>query len=276
MKHPSIPAIALFALAGLAAFPASAATVLRPDETASKDVFVYAFRIPDTLGIPGAPANLNFDTESVPPSAAVPFGQTLGVAETEGFRLDPSDPNEPLREHTTRSLLEFDLSALGIAPDRVGAATLELTGIGNLFPFDPPSANFPIQVDVKRVLGAWEETGVTWDTRPPTGPVVASAMMTDGFETISFDLTALVIDWLASPAMNFGLELSQASIVPTPASQPGGRSRFAVGLFGSSAHPDAALRPTLTVSEVPLPAAAPLLIGALGLLGALRLRRRAG
>lgn len=242
---------------------------ISPDENDSKDTFIYAFQIPDTLGIPGAPNGLNFDTENIPATAAVPFGDTLGVAETVPFRNDPQNPNEPIREHTTRSLLEFDISRLVASTSRISRASFQITGIGNLFPFDPPSAQFPIQVDLKPVLDAWDEQAVTWDTRPAVGSIAASFMMTDGFETLSFDITDLVKGWVDGSIPNFGLELSQNAIVPTPPGTPGGRDRFAVGLFASSAN-DQFARPTLEAEVVPLPAAAWLLLAGLVGLGALR------
>lgn len=253
---------------------AAATTVLRPDEAASKDTFVYAFAIPDTLGIPGAPNMLNFDTVNIPSTAAVPFGDTLGAAETIPFRNDPNDPNEPLRVHTTRSLVQFDLSSIAFGPGRLQNATFDLTGIGNLFPFDPPSAQFPVQIDLKPVLEAWDEQIVTWNTRPNVGSIVASYMMTDGFETLSFDVTSLVSGWLANPAQNFGFEISQNAIVETPPSSPGGRNRFAVGLFASSAAADESTRPALSVSEVPVPAALPMMLGAIAAITGIKLRSR--
>lgn len=257
------------------AAPVAASSVLRPDEAMSKDTFIYAFAVPGTLGIPGAPNMLNFDTESIPATAAVPFGTTLGVAETVPF-VNPDDPDFPttIREHTTRSLLEFDVASLGISADRVKSATFEITGIGNLFPFDPPSLSFPVQVDLKPVLEMWDEQTVTWDTRPMVGSVAASYTMTDGFETLRFDVTGLVQSWLDMPSGNFGFELSQAGIVMTPPSMAGGRERFAVGLFASSASADEMMRPRLTVSEVPVPAALPLLLGGVSVLAGVARRRR--
>ena len=276
MSH-HLRTIAVAAATVLMAGSVAASSVLRPDEAASKDTFVYAFAIPGTLGIPGAPNMLNFDTVNIPDSAAVPFGSTLGAAETTPF-VNPEDPDFPttIREHTTRSLLAFDVASLGIAADRVESATFQITGIGNLFPFDPPSLEFPIQVDLKPVLEVWDEQTVTWDTRPAVGAVTASYTMTDGFETLNFDVTDLVRSWLATPSDNFGFELSQAGIVPTPPGMPGGRERFAVGLFASSATADPMMRPSLTVSEIPVPAALPLLAGGVALLAGVARRRRNG
>jgi hypothetical protein len=276
MSITTKPVAALIGTALLAG-PVGAAS-LQPDEAASKDVFVYAFEIPGTLGVPGVPAEINFDTPNVPDSAAAPFGATLGVAETTPF-VNPDDPEFPdtVREHTTRSLLEFDVSSLGIAPEAVRSATFSVTGIGNLAPFAAPSQAFPITVDLKPVLQDWDEGAVTWNTRPDVGSVVQSTVMTDGFETLEFDVTDLVAGWLADPASNFGLELSQREVVQTD--QPSmftPTDLFAVGLFASSANPDVGARPSLEVAPIPLPASAALLLGGAGVLAGLGgMRRRA-
>ena len=73
-------------------FALAKTVTLNPDEASNKDTFDYAFKIPDTLGIPGSTNRLNFDTEDIPGTAAVPFGATLGVAETTPFRNNPLDP----------------------------------------------------------------------------------------------------------------------------------------------------------------------------------------
>lgn len=255
----------------------AASITLTPDEDASKDVFVYAFSIPGTLGIPTPPNSSNFDTANVPASAAVPFGAFLGAAETVPFRTDPTDPDEPLRAHTTRSLLEFDLSSVALTGRGVASASLTLFAIPGLPPFDDPSAENPVDLALKQVMEAWDEGTVTWDTRPAVGQTaafttIATAPTADMPVPVRFDITDLVSMWLDDPASNFGLEISQAGIQANP--QIGDRDRFSVALFASSAFPDPSLRPTLSIQPVPLPASAPLLLGAAALIGFMARRRK--
>ncbi len=274
MSFPATP-LAIVLGAALASGPAFAAVTLQPGPE-GKDAFVYAFEVPGTLGVPGIPAEINFDEVNVPDTALAPFGQTLGVAETTPF-VNPSDPefSNTVREHTTRSLVEFDLSDTGLTSSRVASGSFSLKGIGNLAPFSAPTPEFPIVVDIKRVLEAWDEQLVTWNTRPAVGEIVTSATMTGGMEELVFDVTGLVKDWLGDTGGNFGFELSQRGVVQTDTpSMFTPNDLFAVGLFASSDNGDASLRPSLTVSEVPLPAALPLMLGAGGMLAFVGRRRR--
>jgi hypothetical protein len=274
MKVHTTCAAALLVSAALTSAGHAASVTLQPGEDTSKDVFVYAFTIPGTLGIPTPPNSSNFDTESVPAGAAVPFGTVLGAAETEPFRNDPTDPTEPLRAHTTRSLLAFDLSSVAATVRRVGKATLNLVAVPGLPPFDNASPGTPVNLAVKRVLEDWDEQTVTWDTRPEVGDISDMFELTGVPTKVSFDVTDLVRDWLTNPSSNFGFEVSQIGLAPNPQG-PGERDRFAVALFTSSGFADPSLRPSLTVAAVPLPATLPMLIAGAGLLATLRRRRRA-
>lgn len=223
---------------------------------AGEDVFVYAFEIPGPLGVPGIPAEIDFDEPDILDTSPAPFGQTLGVAETTPFTL-PDDPTP--RERTTRSLPEFDLASLGI---------------GDLAPFAASAEAFPIAVDLKAVTEDWDEGAVTRTTRPSVGGVSDSTVMTGGFETTGLDVTSLVMGRLADPATNFSVEVSQRDVVPTDTpSMFTPNDLFAMGRFGSSADVDAALRPSLTISEVPPQAALTLMLAGGAMLGWVGRRR---
>jgi hypothetical protein len=268
-----LPAVVLAALA-LGAAPALAVTTLQPDEAASKDVFLYEFDVPGVFGIPTPPRSTNLDTETLnmisPPP--VPFGNFLGSAVTDPFSLTPGGP---LREHGTRSLLQFDLNSLGLTAAMVKSATISLFGLPALRAFESPSEDNPVTVDLRQVTEDWSEQTATWDTAPMVAMDPAATVIQSGVnQWLEFDVTHLVKLWLDQPAMNFGVEFSQREVVEIP--QPdGARDRYVASLYASSAFADPSLRPMLTVAPVPVPAALPLLALAMGLLGALRLRRRA-
>lgn len=267
-----LPALALAAVA-LGAAPALAVTTLQPDEAASKDVLLYEFDVPGVFGIPTPPRTTNLDSDTLnaisPPP--VPFGNFLGSAKTDPFSLTPEGP---LREHGTRSLLEFDLSSLSVAADRVRKATISLFALPALRAFESPTAETPVIVELRQVMEAWSEQTATWDNAPATAAAPFATVMQSGVnQWLSFDVTDLVKFWLTDPSMNFGVEFDQFAVVEIP--QPGGaRDRYVASLYASSAFADPNLRPMLTVAPVPVPAALPLLAMAVGLLGALRLRRR--
>jgi hypothetical protein len=267
------PALALAAFVAGAA-PALAVTTLQPDEAGSKDVLLYEFDVPGIFGIPTPPRTTNLDSETLnaidPPP--VPFGNFLGSAMTDPFRLTPDGP---LREHGTRSLLEFDLSGVALDADRVRKATIGLYALPALRAFESPSAMNPVTVDLRQVTEAWGEQTATWENDPDVMAMIVATEVQSGVNRwLTFDVTDLVKFWLTDPSMNFGVEISQRAVVEIP--QPdGARDRYVASLFASSAFADPALRPTLTVAPVPVPAALPLMAMAVTALAALRLRRRA-
>lgn len=266
-------AILAFALALAAPAAGAAPITLQPDEAASKDVFVYAFEIPGTLGVPPSPNVTNLDSTSLnqlAPNQIVPFGAFLGAAETEPFTIPP-DPAE--RAHTTRTLIGFDLSSVTLDPSQVASASLSLFAAPGLPPFADPTPQNPITLDAKPVLEPWEETVVTWETRPAVGPTFTSAMLDGVNRRVAFDVTALVREWLSDPASNNGVEISMNAIVALPQG-PGERDLFAAALFASSAFADPAARPSLTIAPVPVPAGGAMLAGAIVAAGLLAARRR--
>jgi hypothetical protein len=251
------PFPALFrAAAGLLASTAMAAQAattitLQPDERSSKDVFLYGFDVPGVFGIPTPPRSTNLDTATLgmisPPP--VPFGNFLGAAKTDPFSLTPGGP---LREHGTRTLIGFDLGLLSLAPSMVASATLNLYALPALRAFESPDAANPVTTDLRRVTQAWGETTATWDMSPAVEALPFATVVQNGVNRwVSFDVTALVRDWLAQPAMNFGVELSQRDVVELQV--PGQRDRYFASLYASSAFDDMALRPHLTISAVPEP-----------------------
>ena len=128
-RHP--PGLAVSSLVLAAALVASApqafaaTTLIQPGESASKDVLLYEFAIGGFFGIPTPPVSTNLDTDTLnaisPPP--VPFGNFLGTSQTEPFSLSPGGD---LREHGTKSLLQFDLSGVALGADRVRSATISL------------------------------------------------------------------------------------------------------------------------------------------------------
>jgi hypothetical protein len=227
---------AIAVLTALVASPAASLT-LTPGEDTSKDVFVYSFSIPGTLGIPTPPNVTNLDTANVPPTAAVPFGAFLGASNTVPFRLDPSDPGEPLRSHDTRSLLQFDVGGLGISAAKVRRAHITLSALPGLPPFNNATPENPVNLVMRNVIEAWDERTVTWESRPAVGGVVSTATLTGAPQQVRFDATNLVKDWLRDPLRNLGVEIAQDGLAPVPQG-PDMRDRFAAALFASSGAAD--------------------------------------
>lgn len=251
-----------FSLFGLAALPSAQAAVnitLQPDEASSKDVFVYQFGVPGVFGIPTPARSTNLDTQTLAmldPPAAVPFGNFLGSSNTDPL----IGAGGETRAHDTRTLIQFDLGLLNLAPSQVGSAWINLYAVAGLPPFADPSATTPIDTELRRVLSPWGEATVTWDNRPMVSEVIGMATQTGVEQWVRFDVTALVRDWLAHPASNLGVELSQPDIVMS-----GGKA--VASLYRSSNAAEASLRPFLSISAVPEPHTYALFLAGLGLLG---------
>jgi len=219
------PLAPLLLVAALAQ-PAQAATTLtlQPDEAASQDVFVYEFAIPGTFGIATAARVTNLDSQTLNnlnPLPVVPFGNFLGSSNTVPLIGLQGES----RAHDTRSLLRFDPGGLGIAAGQVVSASLRLFALPGLPPFDNPTPAQPITTDLHRVTENWSETGVTWETQPAVSGALSSVTQDGVNQWVSFDVTALVRDWLADPASNFGVELRQPDIGSRTSSSPPPASR---------------------------------------------------
>lgn len=199
--------------AGLFFCNAAGAITINPSEATSKDTFGYQ-------GLPAL--NLN----------SPPFGSFLPVgATTTG--------------HDTRSILEFDLTGIGVTGGQVASATLNLfvgdttaTGFGI-----NPSGGSPITVNLSALTGSWVETTVAWGTLPTVGAEYDSLAINAINQTVSFDVTQLVKDWLDGALANNGLILVADAAV-------GSSPNWVYATFASSAGASA---PALIITPVPEP-----------------------
>lgn len=212
------------AAAAFAAAPAVGQTIISPDNAASKDTFVYSF-------LP----TFNFN--------AMP-----------GFDVILAS-GKSASGHDLRSLVQFDLAGVTMAPGEIATLNLFVADGGTVgFPVVNPSPAFPVTADVYPVASAWTVGSVNWTTQPTVGATVLNSQVIDGIgRYVSFNVTDQVTAWLADPATNFGFSVQQRDVVSN-----GGSVQ---AIYHSAA---GANRPYLYVGAVPEPAGA--LVLAAGLL----------
>ncbi|MCC7203625.1 MAG: DNRLRE domain-containing protein [Phycisphaeraceae bacterium] len=209
--------------AGIAA-PAHAA-VIQPIEVDSKDVFVYQF-----LG------GFNFET------MGVGFQSILAAGVTGAG-------------HDVQTFIDFDLSSLAITASDVVSARLSLyvvDGSSVGFPFGNPSPAGVVDAEIYAVTSPWDESTLTWGTRPTVGAGAVNTTAVSGFnQWVDFDVTSLVQDWLSGAQAQYGLLITAAAPVLDP------DSGDAIALvFESSSNQH---RPLLELTLVPEPATLTLL-----------------
>jgi hypothetical protein len=190
-------------------------------------------------------------------ATVVPTNQGTGQ---DGFAYSGSEATFPLSTfynvlptvktvgaaHDTESLVQFDLSGLGLTPAQATSATLNLyvddsssTGFGS-----NPDANFPAQVDLYPLTGSWNRATLVWSNKPGTGSLISSVTITSIGHWISYDVTSQVQAWLTTPASNFGLLLRENAVV-------GGPGNYHVAAFDSGFGTQSANAPYLAIVPEP-------------------------
>lgn len=217
-------AFALATVAGLTLPAADAAVVTwQPDGTGVSDVFTYQFT-----------ATTNY--------ASTPYDVLLGAS------YYPSGGG-----HSTQSYIRFD-SLPVIDPVSVVSVTLGLMARESSFGQTPTVTN-PVTVALYEAAGTWTESTLNWSNKPgTTGSLLDSVVVNSGSGVYTWDVTALFLDWLNTPASNHGV------VIVREASDWGGVADDYGAMFRSSDYATASARPFLEiVTQVPEPASAALL-----------------
>jgi len=226
----------LAASVAVAGVSVGAVTKIQPNELTSQDTFVYEFSR---------------------------FADSTGTAILGGWTGSVFAVNESNGTHDMRAMIAFDLTGITIDPGE--SAVLKLfvrTALSPANSADPSSTNL-VTVNAYAATSAWDESTATWNNQPTLGSLAGSTVVTGIDRWISLDITDQVKTWLASPASNYGLVLTQDQRVYDAAAQ------LEVGVFFRGAGYDVAShRPMLEI--IPEPASLTLI----GLAGATLLRRR--
>lgn len=124
--------------------------------------------------------------------------------------------------NTQRTFIQFDLSSITLAPTQiVQSATLTLTAS---LSFGDNAGHLPMEI--YRIVAPWTEGSVTWSNRDathpwatPGGDFVGSGGQPYSISTfsptnggaVSWDVTALVQEWVSHASTNYGLMLKSES-----------------------------------------------------------------
>jgi hypothetical protein len=253
---------AVAVVAALSSVPtaALAAPVVIADPAKITDGFVYeAIPLASASQLSGAAPGMN---------------QSLGVGVTGSTTV----------RHIS-SLIRFDLTGVTLNP-ATERATLTLRNIGVSF-IEPPASSVsdptvtqPISVGLKRIDSAWSYNTTSYNAgsfsfggpqqanvgRPAVDATVIDTELVSAVgQAITFDITAQVQAWLASPSTNFGLYIEQTS-APEFISGDG----WAVANFASSRVSGGVGGPAFAITAIPEPAS----LAILASVGTLILRRR--
>jgi hypothetical protein len=117
-------------------------------------------------------------------------------------------PDENGFPHTFETYLKFTLPS--ISASRVLNAYLRVNHAFDFGGFGEPSTE-PAELACHRVLSAWSESSVTWNTRPTVAPAFDVYTPIEGFGYVTCDVTSLVKDWLSGAAANHGIALTNST-----------------------------------------------------------------
>jgi hypothetical protein len=114
-----------------------------------------------------------------------------------------------IANHETRAwaLLQFDLSRLP------AGATIE-SATFSAFWLDPSPLETPVQADLCRITGEWDEYTVAWADAPGATPPCISAFVGPRAGSHDWDVTELVRAWRDGTYPNYGLRLHTDELCP--------------------------------------------------------------
>lgn len=233
-KRSAVAAMsALLATLAVGSAASADAVIVKPTEAQSKDTFVYSF-------LP----TFNFNAPASGFHTILASGRSTSA-------------------HDLRTLIQFDLSGVNLAPGEIATLNLFISG-GNIgFPVISPSPGFGVTTDVFANTSDWSADTVNWSNQPSFAPTALDTQVIDGIgRYVTFDVTAQVQAWLANPSSNFGFSIQQRDVVVN-----GGSVQ---AIYHSSSNEN---RPFLYAGPVPEPTVA--LAVAAGGFALLSRRRRA-
>ncbi len=141
---------------------------------------------------------------------------------------------------TSRSLIEFDLSSIP-ANAIIIDARLNIYNNPTTDSFDGQHSSLsgPNSSVIRRITQAWDESTVTWETKPAfvtLNEVLLDSSTTPNEDFLNIDVTQLIKDMIDNPSTSFGFMLQLQN-----------DEYYRALVFASSDHVDSTLHPELVV-----------------------------
>jgi hypothetical protein len=213
-----------------------------------EDAFVYQF-IPNSnfVGPPFGPDPANFNT-------VLSSGRRLG--------------------HDTESYLRFPLAGVSMVSGQQAFLSLWVTNNDPVSPFAPtfgvsPTDAFPVTTNLFTAATTWDVLSVTYNTRPASGALLGSQVISGIDRWVTFDVTNQVLAWVDDPTNNpnNGFKIVQSAIVNDAEGSP------VYAVYHSSRNVN---RPRLAITARPIPEPTSISLLALSSIPLLRRRGRKG
>lgn len=134
-----------------------------------------------------------------------------------------------------RSLIKFDLKKIKKAK-KLKKATLYLYAVDNKYYGKGHSKDFNNDFTILKVISAWDEHNVTWNTQPNISEddIIFVRGTDEKYKDYQIDITKFVKEWLENPQENYGIMIRLVYEEP-----------YNMVLFGSSDNENPEKRPKL-------------------------------
>jgi hypothetical protein len=170
--------------------------------------------------------------------------------------------SDPETAHGFETYLRFDLPVDLLAPDETVAQALLFVFYGIDSTVFGETSDEPGALECREVLEPWDETNLTWASRPAYGPVLDSVVGIEALGSLLCDVTGVVADHVDGVRANHGFALTNPTL-------------RLLGFYSYEADVAANLKPALFITREVVPEPTPAAVAALCALALLARKGRA-